>query len=87
MRLFILKISAVVMFILSVLVLEDTLMGTMPFLAGLLLLGLCGFATITLFRASTKKARRRTRARTSGARAPQLRVVHGSRTPGGPRVA
>lgn len=59
MRIFILKMAAIFMLLLCVLVLESVLMGEMGMFVGLLLLGVCSFATSKLFQLSLKKAFRK----------------------------
>lgn len=62
MSLFIEKMAAVVMAIVSAIVLDSVLLGNYSLLGGLALLACCGYITLHLFYASAKKARRRKRA-------------------------
>ena len=88
MKMFLLKMAAVVASLATILVLEDLLMGSLPWLGGLLLLAFCGFMSIHLFWASMRKPRRKNKkaAHCAAARA-KFVVVEGSHYPPGPRAA
>lgn len=85
MRLFILKMSAVLMSLVCVLLMESILMDGLPMLGGLALLALCGLITLRLFQASVKTPARRRRAVYQSP--PSLRVARGAHLPHGPKAA
>ena len=85
MRLFILKMLAVLMSLVCVLLMEGILMDGLPMLGGLALLALCGFITLWLFQASVKTPARRRRPVYQAP--PSLRVAGSADLPHGPKAA
>ena len=89
MRLFITKILAVTMALATVLVADGVMLGTIPLLAGFLLLPAFALSSLRMFHIALRKPakhRRAVAARQAMATS-LLRVATGGRNPGGPRAA
>ncbi len=85
MKLFTVKLLSVFLFLACILMVENILTGMLPLAGGLVLLAMCGAATLKLLALSLRRpARRKHTARKTP---PALRVVQGGHSPGGPKAA
>lgn len=87
MKLFTVKLLSVFLFLACMLLVQNMLTAVLPLLGGLVLLAVCGIATLKLMRYSLRKPARRKRAPHKPQ--PTLRVTsrRHSPVPGGPKAA
>lgn len=91
MRQFIIRMAGIISLIATVLVLEGLIMGSLSFLAAMVLLPVAGVSAICLLGAGAhskpQKRRRRVRYPAGARQQPRLRVTLGANSPKGPRAA